>query len=49
LHLIVYKLKTLRKPKYAAISKAVAALLDNSPPFVGSNSWVIAPQKNKKR
>jgi penicillin amidase len=38
------------KPQeYAAISKAVAALLDNSPipPFVGSNSWVIAPQKTK--
>lgn len=38
------------KPQeYAAISKAVAALLDNSPipPFIGSNSWVIAPQKTK--
>ena len=35
--------------EYAAISKAVAALLDSSPipPFVGSNSWVIAPQKTK--
>jgi penicillin amidase len=35
--------------EYAAISKAVAALLDSSPIplFVGSNSWVIAPQKTK--
>ena len=38
------------KPQeYAAISKAVTALLDNSPipPFIGSNSWVISPQKTK--
>jgi penicillin amidase len=29
-----------------AISKSVTALLDNSPipPFIGSNSWVIAPK-----
>ncbi|TRX42299.1 penicillin acylase family protein [Flavobacterium restrictum] len=35
--------------EYAAIAKSVAALLDQSPtpPFVGSNSWVIAPQKTK--
>jgi len=34
---------------YAAISKSVAALLDQSPipPFVGSNSWVAGPQKTK--
>lgn len=38
------------KPQeFTAISKAVALLLDNSPipPFVGSNSWVIAPKKTK--
>jgi penicillin amidase len=33
--------------EFLAISKSVTALLDNSPipPFIGSNSWVIA-QKN---
>ena len=32
---------------YSEISKSVANLLDNSPvpAFIGSNSWVIAPQK----
>ncbi len=38
------------KPQeYSAISKSIAALLDQSPipPFIGSNSWVIAPQKTK--
>lgn len=35
--------------EYAEISKSVAGLLDNSPvtPFIGSNSWVIAPKKTK--
>jgi penicillin amidase len=35
--------------EYAAISKAIASLLDQSPipPFIGSNSWVIAPKKTK--
>jgi penicillin amidase len=35
--------------EYAAIANSVASLLDRSPipPFVGSNSWVIAPQKTK--
>ena len=35
--------------EYAAIAKSIASLLDQSPipPFVGSNSWVIAPQKTK--
>jgi penicillin amidase len=35
--------------EYAAISKSVAAILDQSPvsPFIGSNSWVIAPEKKK--
>lgn len=34
---------------YAAISKTVASLLDNSPvpAFIGSNSWVIGAQKTK--
>ncbi|MBP2283268.1 penicillin amidase [Flavobacterium sp. CG_23.5] len=38
------------KPQeYVAIAKSIASLLDQSPipPFVGSNSWVIAPQKTK--
>jgi penicillin amidase len=36
---------------YSEISKSVASLLDNSavPAFIGSNSWVIAPQKTKNR
>jgi penicillin amidase len=36
--------------EYAKISKSIASLLDNSavPAFIGSNSWVIAPQKTKK-
>jgi penicillin amidase len=35
--------------EYSAIAKSVSALLDQSPipPFIGSNSWVIAPQKTK--
>jgi penicillin G amidase len=35
--------------EYSAIAKSVATLLDQSPipPFIGSNSWVIAPQKTK--
>lgn len=35
--------------EYAAIATSVASLLDQSPipPFIGSNSWVIAPQKTK--
>jgi penicillin amidase len=37
--------------EYAAIANSVAFLLDQSPipPFVGSNSWVIAPQKTKNK
>ncbi len=35
--------------EYAEISTSLASLLDNSPvpAFIGSNSWVIAPQKTK--
>ncbi|MFE3847374.1 penicillin acylase family protein [Flavobacterium sp. LB3P45] len=35
--------------EYAAIANSVASLLDQSPipPFVGSNSWVLAPHKTK--
>jgi penicillin amidase len=34
---------------YSEISKSVASLLENSPipPFIGSNSWVVGPQKTK--
>ena len=38
------------KPEeYAAISKSITALLDQSPipPFIGSNSWVIGGKKTK--
>jgi penicillin amidase len=35
--------------EYSAISKSVALILEQSPisPFIGSNSWVIAPKKTK--
>jgi penicillin G amidase len=35
--------------EYADISKSVTSVLDNSPvpAFIGSNSWVLAPQKTK--
>ncbi|TRX02377.1 penicillin acylase family protein [Flavobacterium gawalongense] len=35
--------------EYIDIAKSIASLLDQSPipPFVGSNSWVIAPKKTK--
>ncbi len=38
-----------RTIEYSEISKSIACLLDNSPvpPFIGSNSWVIAPKKTK--
>ena len=37
--------------EYNAISKSIASLLDQSPvaPFIGSNSWVIAPPKTKNK
>ena len=35
--------------EYTSIAKSVASLLDKSPipPFVGSNSWVVGPNKTK--
>ncbi|MEA9415589.1 penicillin acylase family protein [Flavobacterium sp. PL02] len=35
--------------EFAVISKSVASLLEKSPipPFIGSNSWVVSPQKTK--
>ena len=42
--------KAKEKPQeFAVISKSIAALLEQSPipPFIGSNSWVIAPKKTK--
>jgi penicillin amidase len=41
-------IKNAKENQKSAISKSVTALLDNSPipPFIGSNSWVIAPKKN---
>lgn len=36
--------------EYSVIAKSVTALLDQSPipPFIGSNSWVIAPPKTER-
>jgi penicillin amidase len=47
-HIKVSKQKT---EEYGAIAKSIALLLDQSPvaPFVGSNSWVIAPPKTKNK
>jgi penicillin amidase len=38
-----------KSKEYSAISKAVTALLDVAPipQFIGSNSWVLAPEKTK--
>lgn len=45
------KIKESKKPsgQYSAISRSIAAILEQSPitPFVGSNGWVIAPKKTK--
>lgn len=45
------KLKSFKgKPEaYSEISKSVTSLLENSPipSFIGSNSWVVGPQKTK--
>ncbi|NGY38560.1 penicillin acylase family protein [Flavobacterium sp. XN-5] len=49
LNTTIIKTAKKRPQEYAAISKSIAALLDKSPipPFIGSNSWVIAPEKTK--
>ncbi len=43
------KISEAKVQEYKEISKSIADLLDNSPipPFVGSNSWVLAPNKTK--
>jgi penicillin amidase len=37
--------------EYAAISKSVAAILDQSPvsPFIGSNGWVVQKKLKRKK
>jgi penicillin amidase len=38
-----------KSQQYAIISKSITAILEQSPisPFIGSNSWVLAPKKTK--
>jgi penicillin amidase len=45
------KISKQKTQEYGAIAKSIALLLDRSPvaPFVGSNSWVIAPPKTKNK
>jgi penicillin amidase len=45
------KISKQKTQEYDAIAKSIALLLDQSPvaPFVGSNSWVIAPPKTKNK
>jgi penicillin amidase len=45
------KIAKQKPQEYASISQSIALLLDKSPvaPFVGSNSWVIAPPKTKNK
>jgi penicillin amidase len=45
------KISKQKTQEYGAIAKSIASLLDQSPvaPFVGSNSWVIAPPKTKNK
>ncbi|TDE02954.1 penicillin acylase family protein [Flavobacterium hiemivividum] len=49
LNTTIIKTAKERPQEYAAISKSIASLLDKAPipPFIGSNSWVIAPEKTK--
>lgn len=46
------KLKSFKgkSEAFSEISKSVASLLEQSPipPFIGSNSWVVGPQKTKR-
>jgi penicillin amidase len=50
LNTVLIKNANEKSQKFSAISKSVASLLDNLPipPFIGSNSWIIAPQKTKR-
>lgn len=43
------KISKEKSEEYTEISKSITAMLDQSPipPFVGSNSWVVGPQKSK--
>lgn len=43
------KISKEKTEEYTEISKAISAMLDQSPipPFIGSNSWVVGPQKSK--
>ncbi|MDR6846694.1 penicillin acylase family protein [Flavobacterium granuli] len=45
------KISKQKTQEYLAIAQSIASLLDQSPvaPFVGSNSWVIAPPKTKNK
>jgi penicillin amidase len=45
------KISKEKTQEYGAIAKSIASLLDQSPvaPFVGSNSWVVAPPKTKNK
>ncbi|TRX30606.1 penicillin acylase family protein [Flavobacterium sp. ZT3R18] len=45
------KISKQKTQEYGAIAESIALLLDQSPvaPFVGSNSWVIAPPKTKNK
>jgi len=45
------KISKQKSQEYGAIAKSIASLLDQSPvaPFVGSNSWVVAPPKTKNK
>jgi penicillin amidase len=45
------KISKQKTQEYGAIAKSIASLLDQSPvaPFVGSNSWVVAPPKTKNK
>jgi penicillin amidase len=45
------KISKHKSQEYGAISQSIAILLDQSPvaPFVGSNSWVVAPPKTKNK
>ena len=45
------KIAKQKSQEYIAIAQSIASLLDQSPvaPFVGSNSWVVAPPKTKNK